>query len=226
MGNVEKLVVLTILFVCVVVLGISLTRESRAGEAEPGTQGPLGDLAQADAPEGSLPGSADEPGEVKPFLSSSLTPEPEAGVPAPALLPPAGSILVGLEGLEETSRPEFRLYRPTTQTTWAALSRRFYGEETYAWLLEVSNEELLAPAPGMSVLVPVYDFREELGDRPAAEPRPAGERYHVIASGDNLSSISKDYYGTSVRWNEIYEANRDVLADPDSLSVGTRLRIP
>lgn len=58
---------------------------------------------------------------------------------------------------------------------------------------------------------------------PAAAP---AARTHVIAEGDSLSKISLRYYGTAARWQEIYEANRDVLQGANALRVGQQLRIP
>ena len=58
---------------------------------------------------------------------------------------------------------------------------------------------------------------------PAATPAP---RTHVVAEGDTLTKISRQYYGTTSRWSEILAANRDVLRDEKSLVVGSKLRIP
>jgi nucleoid-associated protein YgaU len=44
--------------------------------------------------------------------------------------------------------------------------------------------------------------------------------------GDTLTRISRQYYGTANRWNEIFQANRDTLANEGSLTVGASLRIP
>jgi len=60
---------------------------------------------------------------------------------------------------------------------------------------------------------------------PAAAPS-AAPRTHVIAEGDSLSKISLRYYGTAARWQEIFEANRDVLQGANALRVGQQLRIP
>ena len=55
---------------------------------------------------------------------------------------------------------------------------------------------------------------------------PAPVRAHVVAEGDSLTRISVRYYGTSNRWQEIYDANRDVLRGENALRPGQRLRIP
>mgnify|MGYP006271238491 FL=1 len=56
---------------------------------------------------------------------------------------------------------------------------------------------------------------------------PAEDRsVYEVRPGDTLSSISRTVYGTGARWEEIFEANRDLLRSPDDLRVGQRLRIP
>ncbi|HEY4301125.1 MAG TPA: LysM peptidoglycan-binding domain-containing protein, partial [Candidatus Didemnitutus sp.] len=51
-------------------------------------------------------------------------------------------------------------------------------------------------------------------------------RIHVVTDGDSLSRISLRYYGTTTRWQEIYNANRELLQAANALKVGMQLRIP
>jgi nucleoid-associated protein YgaU len=51
-------------------------------------------------------------------------------------------------------------------------------------------------------------------------------RFHIIREGETLSSISKKHYGTTTSARKIFEANRNVLQDPDHLRAGTKLTIP
>ncbi len=62
----------------------------------------------------------------------------------------------------------------------------------------------------------------------AAKPAAAAPdaRQHVVVEGDTLSKISRRYYGSSDRWPEILEANRDILHDARNLPTGATLRIP
>ena len=53
-----------------------------------------------------------------------------------------------------------------------------------------------------------------------------GSRYHTVAKRDTLYSLARNYYSDQRRWKDIYEANRDVLADPNRIYVGQRLVIP
>lgn len=49
---------------------------------------------------------------------------------------------------------------------------------------------------------------------------------YTVQSNDSLSSIASRLLGDANRWEQIYDANRDVLGDPDDIRVGQRLKIP
>ena len=51
-----------------------------------------------------------------------------------------------------------------------------------------------------------------------------GEQMYVVKSGDNLSKISKLFYGDPNQYPKIAQANN--LADPNKIKVGQSLRIP
>lgn len=51
-------------------------------------------------------------------------------------------------------------------------------------------------------------------------------RVYTVQSGDSLSSISRKFYGTTSRWNDIYQANRDRISSENALRVGQEIRIP
>lgn len=52
------------------------------------------------------------------------------------------------------------------------------------------------------------------------------ERTYVVVEGDSLSAIAKRMYGDGSRWRRIYDANRDIIDDPDLIYPGQRLKIP
>ena len=49
---------------------------------------------------------------------------------------------------------------------------------------------------------------------------------HTVESGDTLSKLSKEYYGTPDEYMRIFYANRDKLRDPNRINVGQDLVIP
>jgi nucleoid-associated protein YgaU len=61
---------------------------------------------------------------------------------------------------------------------------------------------------------------------PRAGSAAARPSTYTVETGDTLSRISQKVYGTSGRWTEIFEANRDQLPSPNALRVGQVLRIP
>ena len=59
-----------------------------------------------------------------------------------------------------------------------------------------------------------------------APPAEKEVDYYVVQSGDSLSKIAKEYYGNAMKYPEIFEANREVIKDPDLIYPGQKLRIP
>ncbi|NIR47016.1 LysM peptidoglycan-binding domain-containing protein [candidate division KSB1 bacterium] len=51
-------------------------------------------------------------------------------------------------------------------------------------------------------------------------------QYYVVKSGDWLSKIAKKFYGDASKYTQIFEANRDLIQDPDLIFRGQKLRIP
>ena len=54
----------------------------------------------------------------------------------------------------------------------------------------------------------------------------ASAQFHTVVSGDNLSKISKQYYGDPNKYPQIFEANKPMLSSPDRIYPGQVLRIP
>ncbi|MFK8018114.1 MAG: peptidoglycan-binding protein LysM [Gammaproteobacteria bacterium] len=50
--------------------------------------------------------------------------------------------------------------------------------------------------------------------------------YYEIQSGDTLSKIAKRVYGDAMAYKKIFEANREVIEDPDKIFVGQKIRLP
>lgn len=90
---------------------------------------------------------------------------------------------------------------------------------------------LVGPPPGSVLATPTRPGTaaaqiqaEPPAPAPAPEPPPA--RFHTVAIGDTLGKISKQYYGTPARWEEILRANTDIIRNENSIPLGAKLRIP
>jgi nucleoid-associated protein YgaU len=49
---------------------------------------------------------------------------------------------------------------------------------------------------------------------------------HTVSAGESLSKIAKTYYGDAMKYKEIFEANKNILNNPDVIHPGEELVIP
>ena len=49
---------------------------------------------------------------------------------------------------------------------------------------------------------------------------------HTVKSGDSLSKIAKHYYGDAMKYMHIFNANTDILKDPNVIHPDQELTIP
>ena len=61
---------------------------------------------------------------------------------------------------------------------------------------------------------------------PPPTPPAGAVRRHVVQKGDTLFVLAQKYYSNRSRWREIYEANRDIMPNENSLQIGMELKIP
>ncbi len=50
--------------------------------------------------------------------------------------------------------------------------------------------------------------------------------YHTVESGDTLGKIAKHYYGNAMKYPTIFDANRNILDNPNVIHPGQELSIP
>lgn len=79
------------------------------------------------------------------------------------------------------------------------------------------------------------DFSDVVSESSSTVPEPARTpereaqrtlRLYQVEKGDNLSRISRKFYGDADSWKRIFEANRDVIEDADRIQPGWKIRIP
>jgi nucleoid-associated protein YgaU len=49
---------------------------------------------------------------------------------------------------------------------------------------------------------------------------------HVVSKGESLWQIAQIIYGDGFQWTKLYDANSDIISDPNQIEVGLQLRIP
>jgi nucleoid-associated protein YgaU len=59
-----------------------------------------------------------------------------------------------------------------------------------------------------------------------AAPAETGGRTYTVQSGDSLWKIAEEMYGNGSKYMKIFEANKDLLDNPDKIFPGQELKIP
>jgi nucleoid-associated protein YgaU len=78
------------------------------------------------------------------------------------------------------------------------------------------------------------DFSDVVSGSSSTAASPSGSaagnaptaRMYIVQSGDSLSKIAKKFYGNANTWKKIFDANRDVVKNPDVIQPGWKLQIP
>ena len=87
-------------------------------------------------------------------------------------------------------------------------------------------ETVGTPNPIASAAQPSGSRNVPMARTAAAGETTAATRTHVVQPGETLSGLAGKYLGSTAKFREIYDANRDVLRSPDSLTAGLTLKIP
>lgn len=105
--------------------------------------------------------------------------------------------------------------RDTKARAMAELSARLEDAENVINRIRVEEP---APAP---VPAPEEPAVVETPEEPASE-----EQVYEVRPGDTLGAIAQRFYGKASLYTKIFEANRDILDDPNLIKVGQKLKIP
>ena len=179
--------------------------------------------------EGSRPGVAnlriDPPAPVPPdagFLPTAAVREvPFPPPPAPELRAPAAA---------PAAAPA--VAREVTVEAGDSLSRlaaRHLGDaQRFHEIFDANRDRLDGPDDvqvGMTLRLPAAAAAPPDAAGPRADA-VAGVATYTVRPGDSLSRIAGRVLGDPDRWDELFEANRDLLGSPDRVVVGQELRVP
>ena len=126
--------------------------------------------------------------------------------------------------LDQAAAAAIRTYIEKLNLSATALSVSFDGATATCTVSgscsdQATKERILLAAGNVSGVSSVEDQLSVAAAAPEAQ-------YHDVKSGDNLSKISKAFYGDPNKYMLIFEANRPMLSHPDKIYPGQKLRIP
>ena len=99
----------------------------------------------------------------------------------------------------------------------------FYNNSATISGLTKSDNDRIAIIDALNSIDGVYSVDDRL--QVAEAVAPAFEVY-VIKKGDSLSKIAKHYYGDAMKYKELFELNKDVLKDANTIFPGQEIKIP
>ncbi len=86
-----------------------------------------------------------------------------------------------------------------------------------------ADKEKLIVAVGNIEGIATVDDRIDVKEVVEEAPAPV---FYTVKGGDSLSKIAKEMYGDAMKYNNIFEANKPMLKDPNLIYPGQVLRIP
>lgn len=92
--------------------------------------------------------------------------------------------------------------------------------------IAAAEEEVIIEKPERFVGEEVQGFEDEQWVKGSAGTPAAEGTTYKVEKGDTLQKISRKFYGTTKKWPEIYEANKDALKHPSKIYPGQVIRIP
>jgi nucleoid-associated protein YgaU len=87
-------------------------------------------------------------------------------------------------------------------------------------------DEPPAPTPAPEPRYNIPSFDDEPAMPSASGAAATGFKSYKVEKDDTLQKISMKFYNTNNKWPQIYEANKDIIKNPNFIKPGITIRIP
>lgn len=224
MGNIEKYGVVALLFVIVMVVAVSIwgPKGAELAKADPVPAIPA---AGADMLAGGTVETGSASSKPEESVAKPLTTTAEGSTAAPIVTQPAAATLP--EGV--------RKYKIQKGDTLEGIAYAQLGKKSKVSEIVKLNEGLNPSRLriGQEILLPgkedmhvaALEASAPVKAKEAVPATTAPKSYKTTRS-DTLYDLAKKFYGNGGKWKKIYDANKNKIADPDSLPEGVELTIP
>jgi nucleoid-associated protein YgaU len=88
---------------------------------------------------------------------------------------------------------------------------------------EATRQKIILLAGNVKGVEKVNDDKLTVGPAEVEEP---AFTFYTIKSGDSLSKIARSFYGDASKWPALFEANKEVIENPDLIYPGQQIRVP
>ena len=166
--------------------------------------------------------------DINSFFKESKKAEPEKEL---AVEFPTEEVLAS-EELVELTQPEMQPEATIVETSideesslegkWEGVAEMIVEEPEIAEQ-EVEDVHVVQNTPSVEEIIVPEPEEEPQTSSYTASAEPV---YYKVQSNDNLFKIAKKHYGDGQKWKKIFEANRDIMPDSNSLYIDQLLLIP
>ena len=166
--------------------------------------------------------------DINSFFKESKKAEPEKEL---AVEFPTEEVLVS-EELVELTQPEMQPEATIVETSideesslegkWEGVAEMIVEEPEIAEQ-EVEDVHVVQNTPSVEEIIVPEPEEEPQTSSYTASAEPV---YYKVQSNDNLFKIAKKHYGDGQKWKKIFEANRGIMPDSNSLYIDQLLLIP
>jgi len=121
------------------------------------------------------------------------------------------------------------------ETLWAIASKYSSNPGAFADAIYDANRSRMRSKndirAGVRLIIPTGGDAGAAPQRQASspqnpEPRTPTYGSYTTRSGDTLSEIAQEFYGSAKHWRKLYELNKDRLKNPNVVPKGVELRVP
>lgn len=116
--------------------------------------------------------------------------------------------------------------RKTTRTTYVAEVELGRPAGARAKVRKPKYEKTLVPAESSEEQAATEAALEEANMEAATTTSSKEPVVYTVQANDTLQKISLKFYGTTKKWQLIYDANKDVLKAPDRIYAGQVIKVP
>jgi nucleoid-associated protein YgaU len=123
--------------------------------------------------------------------------------------------------------PGFSMHIVVENETMETIARETYGS-VREWVRIAQANPRIDPIklrPGTRLRLPPVDYQRP-GEPDDIDQLPQEPTIHVVRRNETLGHIAQKYYGRASKYTLILAANRDKIANPDSVRAGMKLVIP